>query len=352
VTTSNDTKPQATSHDRNDKQRTKTMGFMDSIKKKIGAAKEAVAPQPAAAPEVHHHEPDVESDDDGGGDEDSPQFDLAGFDPDDEESFFHAVLHMESEGMFGGTDESRAEICAQRGIRDRMHWQTVRDSVYSVLARKHGSFEEVSQRELNWRQGQMQNHMQGQVAAAAASGALAPVEGISLEKWASINAAIVGGANHEDLLRGQGIDQARWDKVNAEWNARMSRDTTFAVAKVYGEAFQNASKGKYAEYVREAAAARAANRDLAMAPPITYEQYYDLLLQQAYAAKQGKDPIESLKASGLTVIDWTDLGTFMGYYFNRDAGRNWKTYEEIHTRLDAKYAAMNPGVKPDLDIKF
>lgn len=336
------------------------MGFMDSIKKKIGAAKDAVAPQaaPQAAP-VHHHEEepahddaDTDTDASSDDDDDAPQFDLAGFDPEDEDTFFRAVLHMESEGMFGGTDESRAEICARHGIRDRLHWQTVRDSVYNVLARKYGSFDEVSQRELNWRQGQMQNHMQGQVAAAAASGALAPVEGISLEKWASINAAIVGGANHEDLLRGQGIDQARWDRINAEWNARMARDTTFAVAKVYGEAFQNASKGKYADHVREAAAARAANRDLSMPTPITYEQYYELLLQQAYAAKQGKDPIEALKASGLTVIDWTDLGTVMGYAFNRDAGRNWKKYEEIHTRLDAKYAAMNPGVKPDLDIKF
>jgi hypothetical protein len=332
------------------------MGFMDSIKKKIGAAKDAVAPQQAPAPEPEQvEEEDSSSDSDSdssSSDDDSPQFDLAGFDPDDEEAFFHAMLHMESEGMFGGTDESRAEICERYGIRDRLHWQTVRDSVFSVLARKYGSYEEAVQREMNWRQGQMQNHMSGQVAKAAASGELNPVEGISLEKWAAINAAIVGGANHEDLLRGQGIDQARWDRINAEWNARMARDTTFAVAKIYGEAFQNASKGKYAEHVREANAARAANRDLQCALPMTYEAYYDLLLQQAYASKRGEDPIAALKACNLSVVDWTDLGTVMGYAFHRDAVRNWNTYQEIHQRLDAKYAAMNPGVKPDLDIKF
>jgi hypothetical protein len=325
---------------------------MDSLKKK---AKEALAPQQQAAPEpVDDDDRDVPSVDEGDGDDGGgeEQFDLAGFDPDDEEAFFHAVLHMESEGMYGGTDESRAEICARRGIRDRMHWQTVRDSVYAVLARKYGSYEEVSQREMNWRGGQMERDMQNKASAAASSGALAPVEGVSLEQWAAFNAAIVGGANHEDLLRGQKIDQARWDRVNAEWNARMSRDTTFVVAKIYGEAFQNASKGKYGEYAREATAARAANRELSMQPPMPYEQYYELILQQAYAAKQGKDPVESLKASGLSIIDWTDLGTFMGYFFIRDAVRNQKTYEEIHTRLDAKYAAMNPGVKPDVDIAF
>ena len=326
------------------------MGLMDSFKKKLGAAKDAVAPPPPPPVTVAEPEDDPASDE--ADDDDTPAFDLAGFDPNDEGAFFHAVLHMESEGMFGGTDESRAEICARYGIRDRLHWQTIRDSMFHILARKYGSYEEAVQQEMNWRQGQMERHMQGQVAKAAASGELAPVEGISLEKWAAINAAIVGGANHEDLLRGQGIDQTRWYRVNAEWNARMARDTTFAVARVYGDAFQAASQGKYSSHVKEAAAARAANRDLNCELPMPYEQYYEILLQQSYAAKQGKDPIESLKAAGLSVVDWTDLGTVMGYAFHRDGVRNWDWYNEIHQRLDAKYAAMNPGVKPDLDIKF
>ena len=252
--------------------------------------------------------------------------------------------------MYGGTDESRAEICARRGIRDRSHWHTVKESVYAELARKHGSYEEVGQREMNWRSGQMERDMQKKTAAAASSGALAPVEGVSLEQWAAYNAAIVGGANTEDLLRGQRIDQARWARINEEWNARMSRDTSFVVAKVYGEAFQKASQGKYAAHVREATAARAANRDLQMEPPMPYEQYYELMLQQKYAGQQGKDPIASLKESGLSVIDWTDLGTFMGYYFHRDGVRNHEKYRAIHERLDAKYAALNPGVDLDLQV--
>ena len=284
--------------------------------------------------------------------DDGDQFDCAGFDPDnDEESFFHAVLHMESEGQFGGTDESRAEIQQKFGIRDRSHWQTVKESCYSTLAQKYGS-NEVSQREMNWRQGEMQKHMTGQVAKAQAGGGFAPVEGVSLEAWAALNAAIVSGGNWEDLLKGARIDKARWERVSAEWNARMARDTTFAITTVYGNAFQAASKGKFGDYAREATAARAANRDLSMAPPMTYEQYYEILMEQAYAAKQGKDPVEALKGCGLTIVDWTDLGSFMGYLFNRDAQRNWPEYEAIHKRVEAKYAAKYPGVKTDLDIAF
>lgn len=292
----------------------------------------------------HHEEPEQE--------EEQEAFDLAGFNPDDENSFFEAVLHMESEGMFGGTDESRAQIQARYGIRDRMHWQTVRDSVYSVLARKYGSMEEVSQREMNFRMGQMQRHQQAQTARAAASGELNPVEGVTLEKWAAMNAAIVSGASAEDLLRANGIDQGRWERVSAEWNARMARDTTFAITTVYGNAFQAASQGQYGNYAREANAARAANRELSMEPPMSIEQYWEILYEQDYGSKQGKNPIEVLKSCNLTVVDWTDLSSFMGYYINRTAARNWQQFNAMHERVKAKYAAKYPGVTSDVDIKF
>jgi hypothetical protein len=258
---------------------------------------------------------------------------------------------MESEGQFGGTDESRAEIMQTYGIRDRSHWQTVKESCYSVLAQKYGS-NEVSQREMNWRQGEMQKHMMGQVQNAAAGGKFEPVEGVTLEQWAALNAAIIGGGNWEDILKGARIEKGRWDRVSAEWNARMARDTTFAITTVYGQAFQAASQGKYGDYAREATAARAANRELNMQPPMSYEQYYDILIANSYASKRGEDPVQALKSHGLTVVDWTDLSTFMGYLFNRDAQRNWPQYEAIHKRVEAKYAAANPGVKPDLDIQF
>lgn len=347
------------------------MGFLDKLKSIFGGAKakaeQAMGQGGQQAGHAGHdhghdhghggHDHDHDHDHDDGGSEPHAtdaydQFDTAGFDPDDEEAFFNAVQHMESEGMFGGTDESRAEIMARYGIRDRPHWQGVRDSVYSVLARKHGSIEEVSQREMNWRMGQMQRHQQGNTAAAAAKGELNPVEGLTLEKWAAMNAAIVGGASPEDLLKANGIDQGRWERASAEWNARMSRDTTFAITTVYGNAFQAASQGKYNAYAKEANAARAANRELAMEPPMTIEQYWEILYEQDYGSKQGKDPIATLKESGLTVVDWTDLSAFMGYLINRTAVRNHKQFEEMQKRVEAKMAAKYPGVTSDVDISF
>ena len=268
----------------------------------------------------------------------------------DEEAFFTAVLHMESEGQFGGTDESRADICARYRIRDRGHWHEIKEACYEQLAEQYGSYDEVGQREMNWRTGQMQRHMQQQVSKVASGGGFAPVEGVALEAWAALNAAIVSGASFEDLLKGAGIPQDRWQRVNAEWNARMARDTTFAIATVYGNAFQAASQGKFGAHAREAAAARAANRELQMPPPMPYEQYYEIMLEQKYAAARGEDPVASLKASGLSIVDWTDLGAYMGYFFVRNAVREQQKYERIHKGIEAKLAAKYPGV--DADIQF
>ncbi len=261
------------------------MGLLDTIKGLFGLNKGNAAPPQMGGHEHQHAEAEASSDDDSGssGGSDEEHFDTAGFDGDDEETFFNAVLHMESDGEYGGTDESRAEIMARFGIRDRSHWQTVKSSVYTLLIRKHGSMDEVGQREMNWRTGQMQQMMQKRVSGAAASGKLKPVEGVSLEQWAAINASIAGGGNAEDLIKGAGIDQGRWDRASAEWNNRMSTDTTFAVATAYGDAFQKVSKGKYGDYAREAMAARAAHRELAWSA--THDPLTGLLNRRALEAE-------------------------------------------------------------------
>lgn len=280
-------------------------------------------------------------------------FDLAGFDPaNDENGFFEAVLHMETDGMGGGTEESRARIMAKYRIADRMHWQTVRASVYQALTDKYGSLGDVMQREMNYRQSLSQQQMSAQIAQKSATGEMAPVEGVSLTQWAAINAAIVQGVSLEDMLKGNGIDMARWDRVRTEWEARMARDTTFAIAQVYGDAFQNASKGKYSAQAKDVAAARSANRDLSQPPPMSVEDYWRVLYEQSYASKMGKDPAQALKACGLSITDWVDLSAIMGYHIQRTWGPNVQQYQAVMKKVDEEYKAKYPGVNADVDISF
>ena len=124
----------------------------------------------------------------------------------------------------------------------------------------------------------------------------------------------------------------------------MSRDMTFAIATAYGNAFQAASKGKYAELVKEANAARAANRDLAIPPPMSMEDYYVVMFEQSYAAKQGKDPTQALKSMGLTIVDWTDLSSYMGYHFHRTGvAESTREYTAAMKRAEDKVKAKYLG---------
>jgi hypothetical protein len=331
--------------------------LIDFVMKLLGQKSEPAglpaANASSASSHQHHHEeaePEPEE-------EPEAAFDMAGFDvQNDEDAFFEGVLYMESEGMVAPgvtiTEENRDEVMRKFGIRDRSHWHTVKESCYATLAKKHGDFETVMQREMNWRQGLTQRHMNNAATAKAKSGELNPVEGISLEQWAAMNAAIAQGLNADDMLKGQGVDKARWDRARAEWEARMSRDTTFAIAQIYGNAFQNASKGKYSEYAKEANAARTANRDLTKQPPMSLEQYWEIMYEQAYAAKQGKDPVEALKGCGLSVVDWCDLSAFMGYHIQRTWAHNIKQYQDTMKKVETKFEAKYPGVKADVDISF
>lgn len=302
------------------------------------------APEPAPAP--HEEEaPEV------------PAFDLAGFDPRaDEDGFWETMLYMESEGMIAPNvtigEEDRERAMRKYGIRDQEHWHTVKASVYARLVALHGGEDVVNQRMMNHRAGMTQKLMSQATAKAAASGELNPVEGIALEQWAAMNAAIAQGANLDDMLKGQGIDKPRWDRARSEWEARMARDTSFVITQVYGSAFQNASKGKFAEHAKEASAARVANRDLAMDPPMSLEAYWTILYEQAYGAKQGKDPAEVLKSCGLSVVDWCDLSSFMGYFIQRTYMLNTQSYQDTMKAVEAKFAAKYPGVKADVDIQF
>jgi hypothetical protein len=191
------------------------------------------------------------------------------------------------------------------------------------------------------------------VATMRQAGGFEPVEGITLERWAALNASMASGTNMQDMLKGAGIDQARWERASAVWMDRMSKDTTFAITTVYGNAFQAASQGKYAANVKDAMAARAENRDLALPLTASYEQFFDILYEQSFAFQAGKDPQETLRGMGLTVVDWTDLGNVMGYQMNRYGVRDHAQINTADVAAKAKVQARWPAVNgADIDIKF
>jgi hypothetical protein len=151
-----------------------------------------------------------------------------GWDLNDWDNFWMRVQVIEAAGT--ESDEALARVLRKHGLRDRAHF----DEVRAEFQERFGDDPAFAQAALRTRASkhQMQARMQGEL-----KGELAPVEGVSLEKWAWLMAKIASGGNLRQLLGLARIDDAKWERVSAEWNARMSRDTTATIATAYGQAF-------------------------------------------------------------------------------------------------------------------
>jgi hypothetical protein len=173
-------------------------------------------------------------------------------------------------------------------------------------------------------------------AMSGAGGALEAVEGISLETWAHINAALAngGGANFDTLLQNSGMDRPKWDRINAEWLARMTADTTFAIATVYGAAFAGSGQGQFASYAAHAQKVGVGG-DLTD-EPMPYERYVEIESAIACASDRGEDVNKYMAATfGINAVDIGHLGAF----WTKKAMQDAMGYHKLYTELSAKYKA-------------
>jgi hypothetical protein len=192
----------------------------------------------------------------------------------------------------------------------------------------------------------LDTQMDAHIEAAEAGGLLDPINGIDMETWAAANAKIAGGMDLEEVLKTVGTEKPIWDEVSAEWTARMSQDTTFAISKVYGDAFMNSNIGKFAnaETNQESeAASPAGNSDIYE----DFELYIKVMCHQNMGATQGKDAASILQEYGLTVTDWSSVGMHWAPKMATDTRMALKMGE-----LMEKYNAEFASVKAGDDIDF
>ncbi len=170
-------------------------------------------------------------------------------------------------------------------------------------------------------------------AMSGAGGALEPVEGVSCEAWAQIQAQIAGGADHTALIAAAQMDEAKWQRVSAEWNARMSADTTFAITTVYGNAFAGGGVGQYGGAAAQAAAVGVGG-DVGE-EPVPFEKFVEVTIAQSAGAERGEDPSAVLGSFGMSPVDFSNIGM----YWNKRMSQEATKYHQLFTEYSAKYEA-------------
>lgn len=168
-------------------------------------------------------------------------------------------------------------------------------------------------------------------------GALSPVEGVSLEHWAHIQAALASGKDISGLLAQAGIDRPRWDRVSAEWMARMSTDTTMAIATAYGNAFAGAGQGQFGGQAAQAASAGVGG-DVG-AEPISFEQFVQIQEAMGAAANRGQDATAVLAQFGMSPMDWGNVGM----YWNKRMQQEASKYHQLFIHYSDHYRRVYAG---------
>ena len=340
------------------------MGLLDTILSMLGLKKPdsesdnspppSYSPPASSASAPEPEEEDEPEDDDGEGRDYALEArdDRASFDFDNDiDTWFGAQFRVEQ----AWEDEpKRAQLFGQYGIRNVQHWYQVkatfeRWSESPACRRKYATPGDLVQAQMNVTQKVAMEVMGFGNQHAALSADLAPVEGVSLEQWAKAQAKIASGADYAPLIAEIGIDKATWDRVSAEWNARMSRDTSFTITMEYSKHFQTAGVGQFAAAAAASASGQVGSESEA---PITLERYVEIEVAQNRGVAQGRDAATILKSFGMSPMEWGQVGGWWSVFISQNAMKNNGELHQRYTRLQAEFEAKYKGASADDDINF
>jgi hypothetical protein len=192
--------------------------------------------------------------------------------------------------------------------------------------------------------------MKYMTAASTESGALDPIEGISIEVYAGLSAkqASVSAEVFVSLLAQQQMDLPKWDRVSKGWLDRMQRDTSGVVATAYANGF--AGQGQYGAMGAAATENRVAGQMGLQGPalgggggsgePISFERYCEIGGAMQAWTKLGKDVNAGLqKHFGMSAMDYSNVSMYWTQKMMADLSMFEKQQALAH-QAEAKFATM------------
>lgn len=283
--------------------------------------------------------------------------------PGDTDSFaVHETDIMDANGL---DPDSLPQLVRSLGYRDVGQWFDVRRTAVKHYGQGApgaplSSFvfgDAITQSVMRARMGQHQRKMQQ--TAAADPNLLAPVEGVSLEQYGELVAQSAAGldqAQFAQLLAGKGLDLATWERVNAGWMDKMSKDTTGTIASVYGKAFQGAGSGAFGAAGAASAASQGAmggfSGDAASGDaPIPFEKLVEIQGAMSAWSESGQDVNAMMdQAFGISALDWSNMSMWWMTQMQSDFTLMARYNDESEQWKD-RYLA-DSGVGNDDDISF
>lgn len=270
------------------------------------------------------------------------------------------LMHEMVFGMEHQSDPRNAEQkLVKFGYRDAGHFYKVRATVMKHFADYDGPnlgdcvFQSQRVMSASMKAAQMMHQANMQQSMQADPALIAPVEGVTMEQYAQIQAR-ASSLSQDDfaaLLAQQGMDMAKWHRVSNEWNTRMQNDTTHTLVTIYGQAFTGAGQGQFGA----AAAAHSAtgfDGTAAGGPaPIPFEKCCEIQGAMQAWSKTGQDVNAMLaKTFGMNAQDFSAAHTWWLSQLTADVAK-FPRYTELCDHYEQQYSAGAPAA-PDSDLTF
>jgi hypothetical protein len=180
---------------------------------------------------------------------------------------------------------------------------------------------------------------------------MAPIEGVTMEQYAELNAKAATGMQQQQflgLLAQAGMDYPKWERVSAGWLGRMSQDTTGTLATIYGKAFSGAGAGKYGTAGAAAAQVGYGGGAAAGPEPIPFEKLCEIQGAMSAWGKNGQDVNAGLQQSfQMSALDWSNVSTWWMTKMIADTSLLAR-YNDLSKQYEARYAGAQPRRNQDL----
>ena len=138
--------------------------------------------------------------------------------------------------------------------------------------------------------------------------------GISLQRYAEINAHITNGEKIEAILKREKINQKTWDQVSENWGKSMAeQDDSFKVSFAYSYYFYASGIGKYPETGVEVAKAFLNRSHPQGKPPIAKENWLAIKEQVNQGIKKGEQLEQITARHDFTVYDWCVIDSWWSH---------------------------------------
>jgi hypothetical protein len=256
--------------------------------------------------------------------------------PDQFEDFYYQAYMLDD----SRTDPARfRELLARFGYQSNEQFERVRLTFNRHVDPLRMN---LGQMQLNARNRASKDQMAEKTA--AAGDLLAPIEGVSLEVYATLCAQAarnMPAAEYQKVLAQHGLDQAKFDRVSKAWTDRMSKDTSMVVVNAYTKAFGSAGAGQYGAMGQAGVAEAVGGGGPAFNPAsISFETYCEIMGAQAAWASQGKDANAMLKqVFNMTALDYSNVAQYWSPKMMSDMNMAMRM-SDLMMRAQQKYMAM------------